>query len=99
MKLRAKTAEEVRAEFLDELRQLVQEWSEMDGISELDRCNGLVFSLLCLIDGATDMPGLDLCVGATEEDAQYWQEQGKNWYEPDQLINDCALHELWYQTK
>lgn len=93
---RAKTAEEVRSEFLQTIAGLAAYWAGLPDKTPLERCNGLAFSILSQIDGSGEMPSLDLMLAPHEEDAAYHREIGENWYEAGQLINDTMLHEQWH---
>lgn len=98
-KPRAKTPEEARAEFLQALAAIAHYWAKDDRTSNaLDKCNGVVFSVLNLIDGGSGgFCAVNLAVDPHESDKKYHEERGENWFEPGQVINaDVALHESWF---
>jgi len=85
-----KTVEEVRAEVLEHVRLMVKYWSELPGeMSVADRCDGVAFSILTMIDGSTPVPPLLLSVLAEDDDPEYTN---------GMMINpDCMLHELMHR--
>lgn len=100
---RAKTAEDVRGEFLGHIHALVSYWAGERGSnvptekSVKERLDGLAFSILNIFDGtAMALPAFDIVCSPHPEDKAYCQENEDNWYESGQVINDgCMLHELW----
>ena len=97
--MRAKTAEEVRDEFLATVHMLAHYWSIQPDKTPREMCDGLAFSILGLLDGVNPgFPPVDVSVindAAIKADAI---EEGENWYEPGMVINgDCHLHELYYK--
>lgn len=98
MTSRAYTEEEVRMEFLNYIAGMAYYWAKQPGLTDLEKCNGLAFSVLTLIDGGTFMPSFDLIPCPHEEDKDFHIEEGENWYEPT-VINNCQLHELWHEVE
>lgn len=97
-KVRAKTQEEIRQELIAELKSAVSFWLNQD-TSEEDKLNGVVFSMLSLIDGVTSMPSFDLVVHPHKDDKAFCIANSLNWYEPNTVINeDVMLHSLWYKN-
>lgn len=93
---RAKTAEEVRREFLLHIHSLVEYWAELPNKTPLERCDGLAFSILNIFDGTTmGLPAMDISLSPHPDDKAYNQESGDNWYDSGMVINDCMLHELF----
>lgn len=95
--MRAKTAEEVRTEFLSALRGLANYWAGVKPDDALGACNGLAFSICSMLDGVSGLPAFDLVLSPHQDDKNYCIENGEDWYEPGMVINDCMLHELYYQ--
>lgn len=99
------TAEEVRARLISHVRHLAEYWATTDLTrpefkittpeqDRLFRCEGVVHSMLVMLDGGTlDLPAFDLVPSPNPEDKQYCIDNDENWYEPV-VINDCQLHEL-----
>ena len=94
---RAYTAEEVREQLLDHIRNLARFWATTENRqTTLERCEGLAFSILNIFDGTTEFPALDIVLAPHPDDTEFHQSEGENWYEPGMMINDCMLHELFY---
>lgn len=94
---RAWTAEEARKLFLDRIRGDAQYWAELPGKTAQERCDGLAFSILCIFDGVTmALPAMDIQLSPHEDDMEFHKKNGENWFEPDMLINDCHLHDLYH---
>ena len=96
--MRAKTAEEVRDEFLDTVHMLAHYWSIQPDKTPREMCDGLAFSILGLLDGVhMEFPAVDIVLQPHPDDMEYNIENGEDWYEPGMVINgDCHLHELYY---
>lgn len=94
---RAKTAEEVRKEFLDYLHGLVSYWSSHRSDSK-EACDGLVFSILNIFDGsALTLPAMDIVLVPHKDDMEYQLKLGENWYQEGMVINECHMHDEWYK--
>lgn len=96
---RAKTSEEIREEFLLSVKDSVSLWGNCEGKSDLEKCEGVAFSILALIDGVGMMPALKLVVDPHPDDKEFLQKEGENWYEPGTVINDCSLHDEFCQEE
>jgi len=97
MEPRAYTVEEVREEMLDYLRNIANYWADLPNKTAREKCDGLVFSFLTLLDGCAMFPALDVTLAPHESDKEYNRSEGMNWYEPGMLVNNCMLHELYYK--
>lgn len=97
---RAYTEAEVREQFLIQVRTLVRYWAGEHTLSNVpktynafQRCDGVAFSILALIDGADlDLPAFSLMPLPHEDDAEYRRSRGENWYPGDVDISG-ALHD------
>ena len=100
MKPVAYKPEEVREMFLNQLREIKKYWlTESRTESESERMDGLVFSILVLLDGGTmTFPAFDLIPSPHEGDKDYLTSIGEKHFTKD-VINNCQLHELWYNPK
>ena len=88
------TAKEVRAKFLESIRNSVHYWSRIaESQDEYERAEGLAFSILNIIDGCADMPRLDMVVKPHPDDKQYHIDVGENYYPDGVVINETMLHE------
>lgn len=99
---RAYTEEEVRKMLVVHFRALSKYWATLDGLHSpktiQERCDGLVFSILITLDGASvDLPAFNLSPAPHPSDKQYHIDNGENWFDEDMVINDCNLHEEWYE--
>lgn len=100
---RAYTPEEVRERFLNNVIGMIAYWNGEGGSnvpkdsSSRHRLEGLAHSILVMIDGGNGfMPSFDLSPSPHPDDKQYYKDNGENWYEPDQVMNDCQLHEEFW---
>lgn len=90
------TPEEVRQQLYSAMRGLCQYWAGVPGCSVQEQMEGLCFSILNIIDGGSLLlPAMDIHLSPHESDPEYYREQGERWYEPQMLINNCAMHEEW----
>jgi hypothetical protein len=95
---RAYTAEEVRDIFLRHIRGIADFWANLPDKSPKERCDGVAFSILNIVDGNTlPLPALDICLSPHPEDKAYNQENGNNWFEEGMVINNCQLHDHYYE--
>lgn len=95
---RAYTAEETRDKFLKTLASIAEYWGGLKDQSPMDAVNGVVFSMLALIDGSNmGFPGLRLYPETADEDEAYHRGLGENYYDRQTLVNDAPLHELWFE--
>ena len=95
---RASTECEVRAEFLSHVHLLANYWATLPYKSAQERCDGLAFSILSMIDGCNaGLPAFEISLSPHQDDKEYHRQEGENGYEPGMVINDCMLHEMWYK--
>ena len=97
---KAKTPEEIRGDFMDTCRHLVDYWAS--DVIQRDTCHerlsGLLHSFLCIFDGVSGgMPAFDIVASPHPDDKEYHRSEGEDWIEPGTVINDCMLHELLYR--
>lgn len=86
--------------FLDLARQYATFWALAPGKTLQERCDGVAYSLLGVLDGdVTGLPPLDLVTRPFAGDAQQRIADGKNYFESGMVINDdCMLHDLYYKA-
>ena len=102
---RARTPEELRADFMDHCRAIADYWAgsgiqHQDGTSYSchERLSGLLHSFLCIFDGVSGgMPAFDIVASPHPDDKEYHRSEGENWIEPGTVINGTMLHELLYR--
>jgi len=93
----AKTEEKVRDEFIGSIKNLVSYWSTVENISDREKCDGVAFSILTLMDGCSDMCGIDLVLRPCPEDKAYHKDLDEDWYEDGMVINNDMLHDFWHK--
>jgi hypothetical protein len=100
-KPREYTMEEVREIFLNHVNNMVHFWNDQDEGNQLDRLNGLAFSILAALDGASmAVPYFIVAPNAYSGDKNYHKERGENWFPPNDdakvrcSISGC-LHEIF----
>lgn len=95
---RAFTVDEMKKEFVDNVREMARYWSNIPNKTPKELCDGLAFSLLSMIDGCSlDIPSYDIIPSPHADDEQYCRDNGENWYPTGVIINDCQLHEMFHQ--
>ena len=86
------TQAEVKKEFIGNVQAIVNYWNSAPDLS--DRCHGVAFSILNLIDGYRGMPSIDLVLRPHTEDKEFSIENGEKYYQDGMVINnDAMLHE------
>jgi hypothetical protein len=99
-KPRAKTAKEVRKEFLQYIHGISEYWANLPNKTNQERCEGLAFSILNIFDGTTmDLPGMDISLSPHPDDKEYHEANGENWYEQGMIINNCELHGMYIRNE
>ena len=99
---RAHTKEEMREMFLHQCREAAFFWSRVEGRTPREMCDGVVFSMLNIIDGMScGFPAaIDLVMQPHPDDKKYNISNDENWVEPGQVINyDVMLHDCYYTKK
>lgn len=97
------TEEEVRASFLEAVRDIVQYWENESRTAPSEKPSGVAFSILVLLDGGHGfMPGFVVAPSPHPDDKEYNREHGENWFPENHESNTkCdiagALHELYHQ--
>ena len=96
---KAWSREQAQQLYFGELADYVREWARVPGKTPIERCRGLVFSILAMFDGESGtLPGVDLHVSPHESDKEYLRRQGRNWFEPDMVLNPQGeLHDRWQE--
>ena len=97
---RAKTPEELRADFLDTCRNLADYWASDAARRDTchERLTGFLHSILCIFDGVSSgLPAFNIVASPHPDDKEYYRSEGEDWIEPGTVINDCMLHELLYR--
>lgn len=96
---RAYTVEEARMIFLREVKTITRYWESLEGKSRQEVAEGVAFSILALLDGATmDFCAVALLLKPHPDDTAYQQAHGEKWFEPGQNIAG-ALHAFWHTVE
>lgn len=100
------TKEKVTENFLQNIKGLCRYWSEMEAQTDIEKLEGLAFSILSCIDGCSGaMPAFILAPLPHEDDKKYSEMEADGFYYPqnhESKVNcDIAggLHELFTQIK
>lgn len=98
---RASTKEEVRDEFIGQLRGLARYWANANAKSDLEKIEGAIFSVLCSIDGVGHpFVSMDLVLRPHPDDKEYFIENEEDFYEDGMVINDDVyLHDLFFERE
>ena len=105
MKSREFTEEEIKEQFLDHVRMLVNYWDkETSKQTQTERLSGLAFSILSAIDGCSvSLPSFILAPLPHEDDKQYAVDNEENYYPQNHELDikcDIAggLHDSFYKA-
>lgn len=99
------TLEEVRKKFLDAVRGIAQYWADERLVPDRttqERCQGVAFSILVLLDGDdANLPGFALVPDPHPDDKEYCRGEGENWYPTQEVACDirgaARLHDEFYR--
>jgi hypothetical protein len=97
---KAYTKEEMREMFIAQCRAAAFFWSRVEDRTPREMCDGVVFSILNIIDGTScGFPAaISLQMEPHRDDKQYNIDNDENWVEPGQIINDdVMLHDQYYK--
>lgn len=85
-----KSAKSIRDEVSQHIDRMVRYWAELPGLSVEDRCDGVAFSVLTMLDGAAALPRFTLSVESAPGD-EY----------PDGLVinSDADLHDAYTEYR
>lgn len=99
MSSQAYTIKEARKNFLTQCRSIIDYWeNESRAITSKEKLEGLMFSILSMLDGCNaNMPGFLLIPYSDEE---YAKSKGEKYYPMTELPEDAfdiggTLHEEW----
>lgn len=97
MTSRAYTTKEMRDRVLAHVRHISHYWATLPEKTDRERCDGVAFSILCMIDGVTHLPAMTLTMEPHPDDKELQISDGENWIESGMAINDDVyLHDLLY---
>lgn len=94
----AHTVDEVKEQLISSIRNICHYWANLPNKSDIDRCEGVAFSILNIIDGTSaGLPSMDLVLRPHPDDMQFNLDNGDNYYEDGMVVNsDCYLHDMLF---
>jgi len=95
-KPREYTEEEIRNEFLAEVKNVVNYWANQPG-DKYNTADGVAFSILGLLDGCGLMPGFVVAPSYTKEERDESIADGMDYYPVEPLDIAGELHSFWAQ--
>ena len=99
------TEDEVTKIFINKVRSIINYWHRDDSTSDVkDKLEGLAHSILCIIDGNTDLPKFILAPDPHPSDKEYHIKKGDKFFPENNESNiNCdisgCLHELLFKNK
>ena len=97
------TEEEVTKMFINKVHSIINYWHRDDRTPDVkEKLEGVAHSILCVIDGNTDLPGFILAPNPHSDDKQYYIEKGESFFPENHEskincdISGC-LHELLFK--
>jgi len=94
------TKEEMREMFLAQCRAVVFHWSRVEDRTPREMCDGVVFSVLNIIDGMSGgfPAAINLVMEPHPDDKEYCISNDEKWVKNGQIINDdVMLHDCYYR--
>lgn len=93
------TEEEVREQFLDHIKNMINYWENEDRAkTSREKLEGLAFSFLTMLDGcAGDMPAFEVKAIGSEENIAYFKENNENYYPINGDDIAGSLHEHFHK--
>lgn len=93
------TVEQVRDIFIRQVECVTYYWANNQReMTTKERCEGVAFSIMNIIDGTSCLPAFDLIVSPHPDDKQFNKREGNDWFPEKVIINDCYLHELLFNS-
>ena len=92
------TQEELTERFIQQLREIAEYWATEERVaSRKDACDGVVFTILSMLDGCSvGMPAFSISVQPHPDDKKTCIDAGVNYYEPGMVLSPW-LHERYYR--
>jgi len=90
---KAYTEEEIRAKVLRRVWGLIEYWGDLANKTQMQRLEGLAFSILSMLDGSyVTLPRFKVVADPCPEDKQYCIDRGEKWFPEGVDIAGC-LHD------
>ena len=96
---RAKTEEEIKEEFLTEVENISHYWTSLPNKTNKERCEGVAFSIMVLLDGCSAFPAISMHIAPHEDDKQYCIESNEDYYKDNMMFNNSMLHEQIFKNQ
>lgn len=105
------TAKEIQKQIISYFRHSAEHWAKAvprDPVSlsqgrqftVAERCNGVAFDILVLLDGRIGAyPAFDIYPAPHPDDKQACIELGQTYYDPETKVNDVLLHEMYFKGR
>ena len=90
----ALTRDEIIDRFMAHLRLMAHYWTTLPDKSVAERMEGMVFSVLVLLDGGTVLPGFTVCPSQHPDDRAYHEAEGEPYY-PENVDIAGELRDHW----
>ena len=93
------TKDEIRRSYLDAISNELDFWLHQSSrVDTKGKMEGLVFSILTILDGESQLPGCKVTVNSHAGDERYHKEQDENWF-PNDVDIAGELHHMWYTVR
>lgn len=91
------TLAEVRDEFLYNLWAKVHYWENVPNYTSHMKLEGLVHSILVMLDGMSSCPGFQIIPDPHETEQEFHEEEGTDWWPSEGDIREnVMMHDEWY---
>ena len=93
--IREYTAEEIQEKFFSQLYVMIKYWERIEQENYKDKLEGLVFSILNILDGGSlGFPRVLLVPYPHPEDKEFHISEGENWFPQNTEVDKLAVGEL-----
>ncbi len=87
--------EEASERVMNHFAMMSAYWASLPDKTSLERCNGLAFSILSMLDGCSmALPRIELVVRPHPDDQSFAQQNKEDWFIDGQVLDDVT-HEAW----
>lgn len=95
---KAHSIDDVKIQLISSIKHICHYWASLPNKSDIDRCEGVAFSILNIIDGTSSgLPSMDLVLRPHPDDMKFNLDNGNDYYEDGMVINaDCYLHDMLF---
>ena len=87
------TKQELKEQFVQAAKDIAYHWAAVEDRTDKQRCDGVAYSILALIDGCVHMPSMDLVMRPNPKAKEHLIGKDEDWVEEGMIINrDAYLH-------